>query len=277
MNGFVKIKEAQSSYTATEKNIAKYILENPIDTLESSAQSLGEKTKTSAAAIIRFSKKIGFSGFSDLKMNLAQSQQTSDEQLDFIINDEDDISSLVDKCCQLNMNTVLKTYQLIDIKHLKLAIEKLIHANTIYLFGVGGSAIVAHDVEQKFIRIGKKVIYNKDLHVQITFCESMSKNDVALFISYSGTTPGLLEIAKSIKKHNISIISITQFNQNPLSKISDISLVVPNEEKEIRMGAISSRISSLVVTDLLYYGVFKNDLEGNKNKLIETKKIVSTL
>ena len=85
----------------------------------------------------------------------------------------------------------------------------------------------------------------------------MNKEDAALFISYSGTTKGLVEIAKMIKNKNVPIISITQFKPNPLSKLSDIILQVPNEEKEIRMGAISSRISSLVMTDLLYYGVFK--------------------
>ena len=60
MNSYAKIKEAQSSYTSTEKVIAKYILENAADVLKCSAQSLGEKTGTSAAAIIRFSKKLGY-------------------------------------------------------------------------------------------------------------------------------------------------------------------------------------------------------------------------
>ena len=58
MNAYLRIKEYNDSYTATEKLIAEYILEN--DILQDSAQALGEKTNTSAAAIIRFSKKIGF-------------------------------------------------------------------------------------------------------------------------------------------------------------------------------------------------------------------------
>lgn len=156
MNSYAKIKEAQSSYTSTEKVIAKYILENAADVLKCSAQSLGEKTGTSAAAIIRFSKKLGYNGFSELKMSLAQSKRAPEEKIDFIIDENDDIVTLADKCCRLNMNTVLKTYQLIDTNQLDNAIKKLIAANTIYLFGVGGSAIVAQDVEQKLTRIGKR-------------------------------------------------------------------------------------------------------------------------
>lgn len=277
MNCLVQIKEAQNSYTSTEKLIADYILEHTQDVLNFSAQQLGDESQTSAAAVIRFSKKIGYKGFTEMKMSLAQSQQTNHDEIDIIINAGDDISTLVDKCCRMNMSTVLKTYQLISEQYLQTAIEMLIEADVIYLFGVGGSAIVATDLQQKLIRIGKKVIYNDDLHVQMTFAESMTDQDVAIFISYSGTTKGLVDMAKLLKSKKINVISITQYTQNPIGKSSTVNLVVPCEEKSIRLGAISSRISSLVMTDLLYYGVFKDDLDRNKQKLIESRKIVSEI
>lgn len=279
MNGFVRIREFEESYTSTEKLIAKYILEHGNKILNYSAQTLGEKTNTSAAAIIRFSKKIGFKGFSDLKMNLAQSHSNEqhDLEVDIIFNENDDMTSLVDKGCRLNMNTVLKTYQLINISDLEKAINLLCEASTIYLFGVGGSSVIANDIEQKLIRIGKKVIYNNDLHIQMTFTQSMTKDDVALIISYSGTTTGLVDISKILVEKNIPYISITQINQNFISKNSTVALRVPSEEKELRIGAVSSRISSFVITDLLYYGVFKKNFDKNKDNLIDSRNNVSIL
>lgn len=279
MNGFVRIREFEESYTSTEKLIAKYILEHGNEILNYSAQTLGEKTNTSAAAIIRFSKKIGFKGFSNLKMNLAQSHSNEQHDLDvdIIFNENDDMTSLVDKGCRLNMNTVLKTYQLINISDLEKAINLLCEASTIYLFGVGGSSVIANDIEQKLIRIGKKVIYNNDLHIQMTFTQSMTKDDVALIISYSGTTTGLVDISKILVEKNIPYISITQINQNFISKNSTVALRVPSEEKELRIGAVSSRISSFVITDLLYYGVFKKNFDKNKDNLIDSRNNVSIL
>ena len=274
MNGFVRIREFEESYTSTEKLIAKYILEHGNEILNYSAQILGEKTNTSAAAIIRFSKKIGFKGFSDLKMNLAQSHSNEQHDLDvdIIFNENDDMTSLVDKGCRLNMNTVLKTYQLINVSDLENAINLLCNASTIYLFGVGGSSVIANDIEQKLIRIGKKVIYNNDLHIQMTFTQSMTKDDTALIISYSGTTAGLVDISKILVEKNIPYISITQINQN-----RTVALRVPSEEKELRIGAVSSRISSFVITDLLYYGVFKKNFDKNKDNLIDSRNNVSIL
>ena len=279
MNILLRIKENKENYTSTEKLIAKYILENKNEVLKYSAQILGEKTNTSAAAVIRFSKKRGCKGFSDLKMNLAQSNQVaeSNSDMDIIFGRDDDIASLVDKGCRLNMNTVLKTYQLINIDDLEKAINLLCNASTVYLFGVGGSAIIVNDIEQKLLRIGKKVIYNNDLHIQMTFTQSMTKDDVALIISYSGTTSGLVDISKILVEKDIQYISLTQINQNLISKNSTVSLKVPNEEKALRIGAVSSRIASLVITDLLYYGVFKQDYDNHKENLVDSKNNVSVL
>ena len=70
-------------------------------------------------------------------MSLAQSKRAPEEKIDFIIDENDDIVTLADKCCRLNMNTVLKTYQLIDTNQLDNAIKKLIAANKyIYLVSV---------------------------------------------------------------------------------------------------------------------------------------------
>lgn len=109
MNAYLRIEEYNDSYTTTEKLIADYILQN--DILQDSAQVLGEKTNTSAAAIIRFSKKIGFKGFSDLKMNLAQStKEEKQQEVDLIFEPEDNISTLVEKGCRLNkMDPVKRT------------------------------------------------------------------------------------------------------------------------------------------------------------------------
>ena len=98
----------------------------------------------------------------------------------------------------------------------------------------------------------------------------------ALIISYSGSAIGLVDVDKVLHDKQIPFISITQLNSNPISKLSNYSLKVPSEEKELRIGAISFRISSFVMTDLLYYGVFKRNFEEHKKNFIDSKDNVYT-
>ena len=68
MSCIYRIKKGYSGYTATEAKLADYILENKNEVINLSAQVMGEKTGTSAAAVVRFSKKVGCKGFTELKM-----------------------------------------------------------------------------------------------------------------------------------------------------------------------------------------------------------------
>ena len=85
----------------------------------------------------------------------------------------------------------------------------------------------------------------------------------ALIISYSGSAIGLVDVDKVLHDKQIPFIS-------------NYSLKVPSEEKELRIGAISFRISSFVMTDLLYYGVFKRNFEEHKKNFIDSKDNVYT-
>ena len=173
----------------------------------------------------------------------------------------------------------IETYQLINVSDLENAINLLCNASTIYLFGVGGSSVIANWYWTKINQNWEKVIYNNDLHIQMTFTQSMTKDDTALIISYSGTTAGLVDISKifSWKKYFRNYFKLHKINQNLISKNSTVALRVPSEEKELRIGAVSSRISSFVITDLLYYGVFKKNFDKNKDNLIDSRNNVSIL
>lgn len=277
MNCITKIKQAYASYTKKEKLIADYLLEHRQEVLNASSQSLGEVTKTSPAAIIRFSKKLGYRGFSELKVSLASS--SSEDTLDFndVLDGHDSIETLIKKSKQSNLKTIETTYDLLNTKTLNEAIDTINQAKTVYLFGVGGSGVVCSDFQYKLMRVGKKVIFCKDMHVQLMFATAITKEDVIVTISYSGKTKEILTATKWAKKYGVPVIAITQFSASPLSKLANISLGIPSEEKELRIGAISSRISSLVITDLLYYGISKLDIPKTKEKLILTKNIIKEI
>ena len=128
----------------------------------------------------------------------------------------------------------IETYQLINVSDLENAINLLCNASTIYLFGVGGSSVIANDIEQKLIRIGKKVIYNNDLHIQMTFTQSMTKDDTALIISYSGTTAGLVDISKILVEKKYSVyFKLHKLIKNLISKNSTVALRVTKRGKGV--------------------------------------------
>ena len=275
MSCITRIKE--TNLTETEKEIAQYIIEHPELVLDDSAMKLGEKTHSSSAAIVRFAKKLGYSGFPQLKIELAKDLVEQIPEVDNLLHSGEDMVTLMNKAHHSQIVTIDKTYQLLSASTLEDVVKALEQAKHIYLFGVGGSAIVCDDFRHKLMRIGKASSYYPDIHLQMTFVPTMTQEDLAIFVSYSGETKGVVTASKWAKEMHIPSVAITQSAYNKLGKLVDHVLTIPSQEQALRIGAMSSRYSSLIIIDLLYYGLVKRNKEEYAHKIINTRRIIQEM
>lgn len=275
MSCILRIKEAQESMTSTESKIAEYIIANKDKIIHWSAQKLADEIKTSPAALIRFSKKVGYKGYTDMKMDLALDNTEEIKDFDILINEEDPIEMMIKKEKMANEKTLHETYGLINQTQLGLVIDILSKAKRIFLLGVAGNGIVCLDLMHKLTRINREVIYHEDAHTLLARMSHISQEDAVVAISYGGKTKEVIVGVQYAKQRGAKVIAITQMNlKTPLAKLSDISLYVPIEEKEVRLGAISSRNAALILTDLIYFGIARQNSQDTKHKLLQSLEIV---
>ena len=123
----------------------------------------------------------------------------------------------------------------------------------------------------------RQSIYYADTHLQLTVVPNMQKDDLAFFISYSGKTKEIVTAAKWAKHMGMKSVAITQSAYNDLGKLADMVITIPIEEKELRIGATSSRLSSLIVIDLLYYAIARHDKEETHKRIVDTRKIIDEI
>ena len=277
MSVLYKIKSSMSAFTETDRSIAEFVFVNRQAVLEANAKELGDMTKTSAAAWVRFSKKMGYKGLPAFKVALAKETQsyTNEDDIETFLNPQDSLMGLLQKTENMLTQNIRETFSLLDYHALEKAIEFIHEAKTVFLLGVGGSSIVCLDFYHKMTRIHQNVMYDRDLHTLMPRIAQLDKNDVVLVISYNGETESVNSIAKVAKTMGARIVGVTKYNlKSTLSTLSDIRLFVPVEEKEIRLGSIASRNSLLTITDLLYYGIAKTDFNVTKDLLVRTRQFI---
>lgn len=277
MSVLYKIKSSMSAFTETDRSIAEFVFVNRQVVLESNAKELGDMTKTSAAAWVRFSKKMGYKGLPAFKVALAKETQsyTNEDDIETFLNPQDSLMGLLQKTENMLTQNIRETFSLLDYHALEKAIEFIHEAKTVFLLGVGGSSIVCLDFYHKMTRIHQNIMYDRDLHTLMPRIAQLDKNDVVIVISYNGETESVNSIAKVAKTMGARIVGVTKYNlKSTLSTLSDIRLFVPVEEKEIRLGSITSRNSLLTITDLLYYGIAKTDFNVTKDLLVRTRQFI---
>lgn len=278
MDYLIKINQRMPEFTPSDKKIAKFIVDNPKLILDSNTQQLASMVETSQSAIIRFVKKIGYKGYVDLKLDIAKSLEADTIQIeDVVIRAGESTQTIVSKSKNNVLSAVEKTFALLDDEVIECSIKYLVEAGDIYLAGVGSSGLVCEDFLYKLQRAGQKAYYQRDAHTNLALITNIKKDDILVCISYSGTTKEVIIAADYAKSIGAKVITITKGANTGLSKLSDQVLLIPEIEKEMRFGAISSRLSSQIVTDILYYGYLADNMNDVTKNLKISKQLTNNL
>ena len=94
------------------------------------------------------------------------------------------------------------------------------------------------------MKIGKNVYITNNLNYQRYEVNCIPKGDCVIFISYSGETKTLINMAKTCQKKNIPFLSLTSFGENTLSQMSDAKLYISTRENLLsRMKEVCHKIA----------------------------------
>lgn len=267
MSCILRMNNIYNELTEVDKKIADYINENKDLVSKLSVSELAEKSNVSSASIVRFSRKLGYSGFGELKIEVAKDVISKSKDYSYVEKDGDmSVNNVVSKITNKTIESITQTTELNELSKIEEAISGIVNSGTVYVFGVGGSALIAMDLQQKLLRINKPTVASIDTHTQLMVSSNLSSNDVAIAISYSGKSREVIKSIENAKDRGAKCISITKYGDNDLNKMCDINLFVPNIENNLREGAISSRIAMLTLIDIIYISIVQSDFNDAKSK-----------
>ena len=270
------IRERMDAFTATEARLARYLLSHSAGVVRMTAREFAEAAGVSPAAAVRFSKRLGFQGFLQLRLDLARELAQGEplDEFQTAIRDNDDMETLLRKAERIHIRNLSLTCRMVEPAVLSRAVEEIRARRRIHLFGVGASGLLAMDFLYKSSRIGIPAFYHSDVHTNLATASLLGPEDAAIAISYSGETRETVLAARTARERGAWVIAITCANGNTLSGLADCVLYVPREEREHRVGAMTSRMSGQLLLDLLYLGIAKEDPEGTQQSLRQTRELI---
>ncbi|BEU87035.1 DNA-binding transcriptional regulator HexR [Selenomonas sp. TAMA-11512] len=248
------LRTAYESLTKSEKRIADCISADVTTFIGMGIAEIADRTDSSEITVNRFCKKLGFAGLQALKLALASvpSEEVISEEG---FAKEDSYQHIAEKIFQNIQNGLADTLSLLDYDAVEEAVEALLAARRIVVFGVGNSATICQDFETRFLRFGSIVEAYSDVHQQATVASLLSAEDVVVAISHSGATREVLDTTAIGKAAGATVISITSRMGSPLAKLSDIVLIGMGREVRYRSEATASRLVHMAIIDILYTGI----------------------
>ncbi|AJY74325.1 MurR/RpiR family transcriptional regulator [Paenibacillus beijingensis] len=251
-NTLLMISSVYSSLTKAEKKVADVVKNNPEEAVLATVTDLAEQAGVGETSVIRFSRKLGFRGFHEFKLSVAQDLVDRPPSVSNMeIEEKDDVMTVARKVTMKHEILLKNTLDLVNVDNLKQAVDNMLAANKILVYGVGSSGITAMDLHFRLMRIGMNVEAHRDAHIIAMSAALVKKGDLVFGISTSGSTRDLVDPVRQAKNNGAVVICLTGHLRSPIAAYADNVLLVPSRELPTEGGALSTKFSQIHLLDIL--------------------------
>ncbi|HHY16240.1 MAG TPA: MurR/RpiR family transcriptional regulator [Firmicutes bacterium] len=255
------IEISYSEMFSAERKVAKAILQHPEKAIMMNVSELAQLSGVSDATVIRMCKRIGYQGYSQMKILLA--------------NDlgKDEFNNL--KSGGKQPETVRELFQLFasNILHvagnlqedvLAACLELILNAATVYLAAAGNTAPLANDFGFRLERFGIRASYSMVSDYYLNHIGLAGEGDLLIAISHSGASKQVMHAMELAKDRGLKSIAITDFANSPVSNLADHLLLSKVKNPIFSTYDPDSHLGIVVIIDALLY-LIKNaaTVEGN--------------
>lgn len=253
MNILDKINQDLTSFSKSEQKLVSIIVSSPDTVINMSIAKLAEQAQVSEPTVNRLCRKLGTKGYPDFKLHLAKAVANGVPFENLQVNEDDTVEEYTSKIFESTLANLTLAKNHLDNDIINKAVDILTQANRISFFGLGASAVIAFDAQNKFFRFDVPIVYSNDILMQRMSATNSIKGDVIVLISRSGRTKSIIEVAQLAQESNATIIGITN-KDSPLAAKCHLVLSVNTAEDTDLYMPMASRITQLMLIDILAAG-----------------------
>lgn len=256
--------KAKENFTNLERQITDYILKHRKEVLSLSLKDLAQSLYMSKATIIRYYKKLGFSSYREMcveltkELSLYHDYDEARQSDSVLFNPDDSIEEIAEKILLVKTNALTVTHEYLDVKTIKQIQDVIHHYNRIYIYGFGsGGSIGASNLEVKLVKSGLDAtrIEYKDWYAERY--KNYTKNACMILIGYNDSDNRIMKLAQKVKQESIPIILLTGPYKNEIDQYAYLILrTYYTEEKSVPF-SLGSTTALEYLTSVLFTVVSK--------------------
>lgn len=233
----------------TDKKILTYLEEHISSIPNSTISYIAKRLYVSPNAIVRFAKKIGYSGFSEMKYAINLQLEADNKTVTTESRDYNQFGIKI-------MKDINKTLDINREGYFEEFIKNIIAENKIVFIALGMSNYVARSFIYRLQVLNKVCLLSNDRDNALTLAKNLENDFLVIFISLSGDTDVVIECANYFRTKKAKILSITGVSNNYLQEVSDVALYVPYKKTLIDGSDMSSRFYIDFLLELMIQEIY---------------------
>lgn len=234
-----------------EQKVAELVLQDPKFVMFASITDVAERAQVGETTVIRVSRKLGYRGYQEFKLAIAQHSASPQETVQGPIETSDTLDTALKKIAQYNTQTLQDTANMLSTERVKEAAALVLQSRNVYIVGVGSSGITALDLQYRLLRIGIHAHCEADAHKAAMLCALATPQDVVIGISASGSTKDVIDALMIAHKESVPIVCLTNHARSPITQLAHVALLTAAREAPLQGGVAGTKIAQMHVLDAL--------------------------
>jgi DNA-binding MurR/RpiR family transcriptional regulator len=277
MPPLVKIRSERDHMSAIERRIADYILDNAHLLRDYSSQQLASALGISQSSVVKFSQKLGFKGYPDLKYSVGQAvARGSDGQP--ASNDPapargDGYQQLQDALRRSKAAAEDETRLLNPRAHIEQIVARLDRAQKVFVCGLGDDGLFAREFAMRLSLLGMLTVHHADAILMMTNISAARPGDLMIVFSEFGKLPQLSQLSRTFQDAGGAVVSITRHTANPLRAHADAALVVSAHDPAPHIEQLLYRSSLQYLLDFLFVLLCQTNPDRERQLAVNLERV----
>lgn len=222
-----KIRAGYGDMRKSEQKAADFILEHLDMAASFSLDRLALEAGVSQPTVMRMLKKIGYESYREFRNQLllaaelakAEEREKSGEAralYGYPLHPGERLEDIPRNMVTMTERMLGETLKNFSVRTYKKIVEALKKARIIDIYSVENSEVTAQDLLAKLLYLGFSCRHFTDHYYQRISAGSLTEADVAVGISYSGSSKDTVDVMRTAKKSGATTIVITNFKDSPI-------------------------------------------------------------
>lgn len=259
-NGSVigRITARRRSLPAAMSRIADLVISEPSTPVELTITELAERAGSSPATVTRFCRTLGFDGYTQFRVTIATElgRGTPDRTWRADIGTEFALTDTPEKVLHtlrsLHVQSLDTTANAIDLNAVERVAQAIAESRHVDIYGVGGSAGIAMELQRRLHRIGVLAHAWSDMHDGLASAALQDQHCVAIGVSSTGQTDQTVQMLSQAGAAGALTVAITHDDASWIADVAEISITTAEPVGYLRPDDMSVKHAQLFIIDLLY-------------------------
>ena len=251
-----RIAERLGQMSPAEQRVARFFQENREEVLIASAAALAAKAATSDATVVRAAKALGFSGLEELRRALADELRSSlspAERLTRTLGEVgDSLSTAFELTLDIHLQSLEGLRRSITPELFEKAVDAIVAAQRVVVFGLGPSAAIANYLVTQLIRFGVDAC--SLTNTGLLFADDLRRlreGDLVIMLAYGRVYAELAALLDEIDRRGLRSLLVTDTLAATLRSRVDLVLSVARGHADM----LSMHTATLGFIEALLVGV----------------------